>query len=390
MNKKNYFIGLMSGTSLDGIDVALVDIQSTSSTNDSNISLIASHSASLPEPIKAKLIHLSFDQHVDINVLGETGIELAHLFANAVNDLLTLHEINKDQIVAIGSHGLTVRHQPISPLPFSMQITDSSLLAQLTGIDVVGDFRNMDIAVGGQGAPLVPAFHQALFREVKDGCIILNLGGIANITVLNPKQDVLGYDTGPANTLLDTWCYKHTGNTYDKNGQWASSGKVIPNLLEIMLSEPYFASSFPKSTGKELFNLTWLDKQLAIYVKMDNVHSDKGLIKPEDVQATLLQLTVLSAVSQIKFFSHTQTLFICGGGVHNQVLINQLKRQLPKYKIESTDTFGINSDALEAMAFAWLAYCRVNLISANSPSVTGAQSQIIMGSWYSGQMHKVY
>jgi len=387
MNKKNYFIGLMSGTSLDGIDVALVDIQSQPSTNDNKISLIASHSVSLPEPIKSQLIHLSFEQHININVLGETGIQLAKLFATAINDLLKSHNIDKNQIVAIGSHGLTIRHQPSGPLPFSMQITDSNLLAQLTGIDVISDFRNMDIAAGGQGAPLVPAFHQALFSEVKGGCIILNLGGIANITVLNPKQNVLGYDTGPANTLLDTWCEKHTGNTYDKNGQWAASGKIIPELLEVMLTDPYFILSFPKSTGKELFNLAWLDTQLALYTEKMNVQVTE--LAPEDIQATLLQLTVLSVASQIKLFTHTKTLFICGGGVHNQTLIKQLKQQLPQHNIESTDTFGIDSDALEAMAFAWLAYCRVNLISANSPSVTGAQSQIMMGGWYSAQMHKV-
>ncbi|MCL4169899.1 UNVERIFIED_CONTAM: hypothetical protein GTU68_021215, partial [Idotea baltica] len=228
----------MSGTSLDGIDVALVDIQSVPNSNDTKISLIASHSAPLPESIKSQLIHLSFEQNININVLGETGIELAQLFASAINDLLQSQNIDSKNVVAVGSHGITIRHQPTGSLPYSMQITDSNLLAQLTGIDVISDFRNMDIAVGGQGAPLVPAFHQALFNDVKDGCIILNLGGIANITVINPQQDVLGYDTGPANTLLDTWCQKHTGNSYDKNGQWAASGKLLPELLDIMLTEP--------------------------------------------------------------------------------------------------------------------------------------------------------
>ena len=387
MNNKTYFIGLMSGTSLDGIDVALIDIQSLHSTNDNKISLVASHSSPLPESIKSQLIHLSFEQNINISVLGETGIQLAHLFASAINTLLQSHNIDNKEVVAIGSHGITIRHQPVSSLPFSMQITDSNLLAQLTGIDVISDFRNMDIAVGGQGAPLVPAFHQALFSEIKDGCIILNLGGIANITVLNPEQDVLGYDTGPANTLLDTWCQKHTGYAYDKNGHWASLGNVIPDLLDIMLTDPYFSLHFPKSTGKELFNLDWLNKQLALYVNKVGIKPTE--LAPEDIQATLLQLTVVTVVNQIKKFPHSQTLFICGGGLNNLCLIGQLKQQLPQHKIESTATFGINSDALEAMAFGWLAYCRVNLISANSPSVTGAQSQIIMGSWYSAKRNKV-
>jgi anhydro-N-acetylmuramic acid kinase len=389
MNNKTYFIGLMSGTSLDAIDVAVVDIQRIGSSNDNKISLIASHSVPLPNAIKSQLIHLSFEPDININVLGETSIELAQLFAKAINDLLKSQNIDSKQVVAIGSHGLTIRHQPNSPLPFSMQITDSNLLAQLTAIDVISDFRNMDIAAGGQGAPLVPAFHQAIFSEVEGGCIILNLGGIANITVLNPKEKVLGYDTGPANTLLDAWCQKHTGNTYDKNGQWAASGKVIPELLEIMLEEPYLSMPFPKSTGKELFNLSWLEQKLSLHAEKIDIGLTEFSIAPQDIQATLLQLTVLSTASQIKLFSHTKTLFICGGGVHNQFLIRQLERQLPQHKIKSTETFGINSDALEAMAFAWLAYCRINLISANSPSVTGAQSQIIMGCWYSAQRHKV-
>lgn len=389
MNNKTYFIGLMSGTSLDGIDVAIVDIESVQNTKDNKISLIASQSFALPESIKSQLIHLSLDQNVDINTLGETGVQLAQLFARSIGDLLETQHIDKTQIIAIGSHGLTIRHQPNGAFPFSMQITDASLLANLTGIDVVSDFRNMDIAAGGQGAPLVPAFHQALFNQTIDGCIILNLGGIANITVLNPNKDILGYDTGPANTLLDTWCEQHIKNSYDENGQWAASGIVLPGLLEIMLEEPYFAQTYPKSTGKELFNLDWLTTKLELYRAQMGIDLTSAVIPPENIQRTLLQLTVISAAFQIKQFLHIHTLFICGGGVHNQFLIEQLKQQLPQHNIQATDDVGINSDALEAMAFAWLAYCRVNLISANSPSVTGAKSKIIMGSWYSAQMDRV-
>jgi anhydro-N-acetylmuramic acid kinase len=404
MNSKSYFVGLMSGTSLDAIDVAIVEIQSINSYD--KISLVAFHSVSLPKLIKSNLIHLSFEQNVNMQILGHTGVQLAQLFADAVNDLISQQQIDKSQIVAIGSHGLTIRHQPNDEFPFSMQITDANLLAQLTGIDVVSDFRNMDVAVGGQGAPLVPAFHQALFTQKSnteidqplddesEACILLNLGGIANITVLNPNADVIGYDTGPANTLLDTWCEKHTGKSYDSQGLWAASGVVNQTLLDIMLADRYFSLPWPKSTGKELFNLAWLSKQLELYaVKIaaditGNNPVPQDLLA-EDIQRSLLQLTVVSAADQIKTFTHSKRLFICGGGVHNQFLIEQLQQQLPLYTIQATDELGINSDALEAMAFAWLAYCRINLISANSPSVTGARKQIVMGSWYSAKTDRV-
>jgi anhydro-N-acetylmuramic acid kinase len=404
MNSKSYFVGLMSGTSLDAIDVAIVEIQTINSYD--KISLVAFQSASLPKLIKSNLIHLSFEKNVNMQILGQTGVQLARLFADAINDLVSQQKIDKSQIVAIGSHGLTIRHQPNDEFPFSMQITDANLLAQLTGIDVVSDFRNMDVAVGGQGAPLVPAFHQALFTQKfnteidqtlgddSETCILLNLGGIANITVLNPNVDVIGYDTGPANTLLDTWCEKHTGKSYDNQGLWAASGVVNQVLLDIMLEDSYFSLSWPKSTGKELFNLAWLSKQLELYAAKvaeditgnNSIHQD---LLAEDIQRTLLQLTVVSAADQIKTFTHTKKLFICGGGVKNQFLIEQLKQQLPQYTIQATDALGINSDALEAMAFAWLAYCRINLISANSPSVTGARKQIVMGSWYSAKTDRV-
>jgi anhydro-N-acetylmuramic acid kinase len=409
MSSKNYFIGLMSGTSLDAIDVAIVDIQPVNKIGcQDKISLVASHSVSLPKLIKSNLIHLSFEQNVNMQILGHTGVQLAHLFADAINDLMDKYKIDKSQVTAIGSHGLTIRHQPNDEFPFSMQITDANLLAQLTGIDVVSDFRNMDIAVGGQGAPLVPAFHQALFAQQfnteageqhddNSACILLNLGGIANITVLNPNAEVVGFDTGPANTLLDTWCEMHTQKPYDAQGMWAASGVVNHTLLDIMLEDNYFSLPWPKSTGKELFNIAWLNKQLELYTVKINEPAIKELLTqkdfqqllPEDIQRTLLQLTVITAAEQIKTFTHTKKLFICGGGVHNQFLIAQLQQELPQYIIQATDSLGINSDALEAMAFAWLAYCRVNLMSANSPSVTGAQKKIVMGSWYSAKADKV-
>lgn len=409
MSSRNYFIGLMSGTSLDAIDVAIVDIQPINTVGCyDKISLVASHCVSLPQVIKSNLKHLSFEQNVNMQILGRTGVQLAHLFADAVNDLMGKYKIDKSQVTAIGSHGLTIRHQPNDEFPFSMQITDASLLAQLTGIDVVSDFRNMDIAVGGQGAPLVPAFHQALFSQLfntkpekldddNTACILLNLGGIANITVLDPNAEVVGFDTGPANTLLDTWCEMHTQNAYDDEGAWAASGEVNQVLLGIMLEDDYFSLPWPKSTGKELFNIAWLNQQLELYrVKINELAKKNLLVNqytehllPEDIQRTLLQLTVRTAAEQIKTFTHTKKLFICGGGVHNQFLIAQLQQELPQYIIDATDALGINSDALEAMAFAWLAYCRVNLISANSPSVTAAQKNIVMGSWYSSKADKV-
>lgn len=417
MSSPQYYIGLMSGTSLDAIDVALVDI---SSVHD--VALVAFSSLALPSDIKSQLKHLSFEADIQVQTLGETSVQLAHLFSDAINTLLSTRDITADQVIAIGSHGLTIRHNPNTKFPFSLQITDANLLAQLTGIDVISDFRNMDMAVGGQGAPLVPAFHQAMFgsnskfetsifdtstaessmqdttkqatrsNHASDNqttqskeCVVLNLGGIANITVLSSASEILGYDTGPANTLLDSWCEMHTGTPYDENGDWASKGKVVDDLLSVMLTEPYFDLQPPKSTGKELFNLNWLNRQLAAHaVKIGSQINDIP-VTPQDIQRTLLELTVVTAATQINKFSQIKTLYICGGGVHNRFLISQLRAQLPGFTIQSTDEVGINSDALEAMAFAWLAYCRVNLISANSPSVTGATKKIIMGSWYSAK-----
>jgi len=367
METKQYFIGLMSGTSLDGIDIALVQI-----ADESPIRLIDFACAPLPKPLVKQLTTLSISEQISLEMLGQTGIELAELCAEGCLSVLAKNALSPEQITAIGSHGVTVRHRPELTLPFTLQITDPNRLAALTNIDVIADFRGMDMAHGGQGAPLVPKFHQALLPPRQDG-IFVNLGGIANITVIEQNKPVIGYDTGPANTLMNLWCQQHRNESYDDNGKWAASGKVNQDLLASMLADDFFSQPHPKSTGKEKFNFEWLNDHLALLTTG---------VKPEDVQATLLMLTAQTLADQLKQFS-ASVIYLCGGGAQNSQLKNTLGQLLPEKSFLNTDKLGINSDALEAMAFAWFAYCRVNNKTANVPSVTGASSSATLGAWYS-------
>ena len=377
MARDEYFIGLMSGTSLDGVDIALIQV-----TQSGTIKLIDFNCLPLPQTLQQKLADISIAEQVNLEQLGQLNIELAKLCANGCNQLLAVSNVKKEQITAIGSHGVTIRHRPELANAFTMQITDPNTLAALTGIDVIADFRGMDMAFGGQGAPLVPKFHQALLAKEQDA-IFVNLGGIANITVIEQNSrdshNILGFDTGPANTLMNLWCKQHQGVDYDQNGQWAKTGTVCEELLTILLSDSYFAKGYPKSTGKEKFNLSWLEQAL------DKLGTK---LEAKDVQATLLMLTVTSVAEQVKQFS-SKAVYLCGGGAQNSYLVEKLRELMPKHIIQTTNELGVDSDAMEAMAFAWFAYCRVHGLSANTPSVTGARLPAVLGGWYSAKYEEL-
>ncbi len=344
---------------MDGIDVAVVDFAKTP------FELIATHTEEIPTKLRAKLIALCTPSDNEINKLGQVDIELGQLFAKAVLNTLAKTSLKPTDIKAIGSHGQTIRHMPSSEFPFTLQIADPNSIAENTGITTVADFRRRDMAAGGQGAPLVPAFHNVFFRDAHKKRVVLNLGGIANITVLNEKP-IIGFDTGPGNTLMDAWCLKQLNQTYDRDGKWAASGKLIPALLEKLLADPYFKKSAPKSTGREYFNLNWLSGFL---------HDEK----PEDVQATLLALTVHSIAREIK---DCDELIVCGGGAHNQYLMQELKKACSNISVVSSEKFGINPSWIEAIAFAWLAKQTLDKKPGNITSVTGATREVVLGGVY--------
>jgi anhydro-N-acetylmuramic acid kinase len=367
----NYFIGLMSGTSMDGIDSVLV------SFDHNKPQIIASHQHPLPTELVAELHLLCQPADNEINRLGRIDRQLGQLFADAVNQLLSKASIPASEITAIGSHGQTVRHHPDGNDGFTLQLGDANTIAVNTGIDVVADFRRKDIALGGQGAPLVPAFHHALLQHPSHDRVILNIGGIANITWLPAASEaVLGFDTGPGNTLMDHWCRLHRQTSFDHNGDWAASGVVNHALLKQLLADEYFARPAPKSTGREHFNIPWLSAHLAPFMPL----------AAEDIQATLCALTVQTIADEIAKLpiaaSHKMELWICGGGARNQHLVNGLRRALPKLSVAPLDQLGYSADDLEALAFAWLAYRHIQKLPGNLPAVTGAARQAILGSLF--------
>ncbi|WP_275657092.1 anhydro-N-acetylmuramic acid kinase [Photobacterium sanguinicancri] len=368
------YIGLMSGTSMDGVDAVLVEIDSTQTH------LVASISFPMGESLKHSLLDVCLGQPTNLQTIGELDHRLGHLFADAVNTLITKANVQPEDIKAIGSHGQTVFHSPDCEYAFTMQLGDANIISAKTGICTVADFRRKDMAFGGQGAPLVPAFHQQLFSCSETSRVILNIGGIANITVLQPNQHVIGYDTGPGNMLMDAWISFHQQKSYDNNAEWALTGSVNHALLEQLLAEPYLALSAPKSTGRELFNLPWLQQHLAILAQ------EKGItLTPQDVQATLVEFTAMTIANDVRTFTCNNVpneLLICGGGVHNPLLINRLQTALPQWQILSTSERGVDSDNMEAMAFAWLAYRTLHQLPGNLPDVTGASNAIALGAIY--------
>lgn len=360
-----FYIGIMSGTSLDGVDAALVSFDS------STPSLIQTIFLPYDDQLRSQLLALNQAGHDELHRAALLSNKLSRLYADAVADLLVNSNISSRSITAIGCHGQTVRHCPQFERAYSIQLGNAALLAELTGITVVADFRSRDIAAGGQGAPLVPAFHRILFGHTTLHRVIINIGGIANITGLPPNGKVVGFDCGPGNMLMDAWCMQHKGNAYDYNGSWAETGQIIPELLEAFLAFPFFALPPPKSTGREMFSEDWLSH----YLRGDEV--------PENVQATLLKLTTeVIARSILHHFPATEEVYLCGGGAHNGKLVAELKAALPGKSVELTDVLGIDADWMEAFAFAWLAKQTLNKAPGNLPAATGAQGNRILGAIY--------
>ena len=366
------FIGTLSGTSVDGIDAALVRFAP-------GPALVASHSLKFPEDLRRELLALGVPGANEIDRLGRADVRLGRLFAQAVNGLLQHAGIAPREIAAIGSHGQTIRHRPGGEAPFTLQIGDPSIIATDTGIPVVADFRRKDMALGGQGAPLVPAFHEAVFRQPGADRVIVNIGGIANLTVLpsDAARPLLGFDTGPGNTLLDGWCRRCLNEPMDRDGAFAASGRPHPVLLAALLGDAYFKQTPPKSTGPEYFSTDWLQRHL----------DTLGPLAPADVQATLLELTARSIAGAIRHLPGLvrPDVFLCGGGAHNGALVTALRKHLPGSRVAATDTLGVAGDWVEAMAFAWLARQRLLERSGNCPLVTGATRPAVLGGlWLPG------
>ncbi len=371
--KSGRYIGVMSGTSLDGVDVVLAAI------DERMVAQQASHLHPMPVEIKNAILGMCQGQKVTLAQVGELDTRLGILFGEAVLALLEKTGISADEVTAIGCHGQTVWHQPKGEATFSMQLGDNNRIAAITGITTVGDFRRRDMAYGGQGAPLVPAFHQALLADTVERRMILNIGGIANLSLLLPGQPIRGYDTGPGNMLMDAWIWRHRALPFDKNAEWANQGRVNLTLLQQMLSDPYFAEPAPKSTGREYFNIAWLEKQLR------RMHE----LPPEDVQSTLAELTSVSIAEQVQLAGGSDRLMVCGGGARNPLVMARLSAMLPGTEVCTTDTFGISGDDMEALAFAWLAFRTLSGKSGNLPSVTGASRETVLGAIYPASVEGV-
>ncbi len=356
------YIGLMSGTSLDGVDAALVDLRGQPF-------LLGAGFVPYPENLKAILLALHEASGDELHRAALAGIELSRLYAQAVRRLLEKHGVPAQTVSAIGCHGQTVRHRPRSG--YSLQLGNPARLAERTGITVVADFRTRDIAAGGQGAPLVPAFHAAVFRDSRRHRVIANLGGIANLTDLPRKGPVTGFDTGPGNVLLDAWTRERFGRDLDRGGALAARGRPVASLLKALLADPYFRRSPPKSTGRDHFSFDWLRRFRV------------GKHKVEDVQATLAELTARSVAKAIaRFCPGAEEVYLCGGGVRNRDLVMRITRELAGVKIASTERLGIHPDWVEAIAFAWLAQRALKRETGNLPGVTGAKGPRVLGAIY--------
>lgn len=363
------YVGLMSGTSLDGIDAVLLDLERSQQPR-----LLAAQTFQLDSNLRDQLQALCQSGPDEIERMGQADRQLGLAFGTAVNNLLDIAGVPRSAVRAIGSHGQTIRHRPPGAsrqYPFTLQIGDPTSIAHATGITTVADFRRRDIAAGGQGAPLVPPFHRAIFKGSRTRAIV-NIGGIANVTLLPVDGSVTGFDTGPGNTLMDNWIAHHRGDTYDRDGAWAASGTVSPELLQRMLHAPYFSMAAPKSTGREYFNLPWLEQQIA------------GMpISAADVQATLAELTARTIASEIAaLVPAPHEVFICGGGAYNTHLMQRLEALLHPRQLGSTAQLGIDPEWVEAAAFAWLAQQTLAGKPANDPAVTGANAYCVLGAIY--------
>lgn len=363
-----FYIGIMSGTSLDGIDAVLVAFE------NETLQHIGNHTIPFPETLQRDLDNLVNSFQTNLIKIGEIDHQLALCYAQATKELLEKANVTAAEVEAIGCHGQTVFHSPDGAYPFTMQLGDGNLIAAKTGIRTVTDFRRMDMAVGGGGAPLTPAFHQYYLKDASEKRCILNLGGIANITILADEEDkVIGFDTGPANCLMNSWIKQSKGLYYDKNGAWARSGKIIEPLLTEMMQEPYFKLAPPKSTGRELFNLNWFENIIAKFPEQ----------KEENIQATLLELTAKSVANAILHTApETEALYVCGGGAFNTYLIERMQFHLKGVKVSTTGKLGVHPQWVEAIAFAWLAMRRLTHQHGNLPAVTGAGKKVLLGTIY--------
>ncbi|MHA6205593.1 anhydro-N-acetylmuramic acid kinase [Dyella soli] len=361
------YLGLISGTSADGIDAALVRFE-----NDAP-QLVDALAHPWPAPLRARILAVAQDEtRLDLDAYGHLDVAIGQCFAEAALQLLGRNPGVRESVRAIGSHGQTLRHRPSGEHPFTLQVGDASVIAERCGIDVVADFRRADVAAGGQGAPLLPAVHAMLLARPGRTRVVLNLGGIANITVLGARGEVFGFDTGPANGLMDAWCLRHRGEAFDANGAFAASGRLDQVLLDALLADPYFTMAPPKSTGREHFHLMWLEQ-----------HARLAALDPADVQATLLELSARSVADAIaRHAPDAVDVLACGGGVHNDVLMGRLGELLAPRLLASTAIHGVDPDYLEATAFAWLARQRLLGLPGNLPAVTGARGPRVLGAIY--------
>jgi anhydro-N-acetylmuramic acid kinase len=368
------YLGLISGTSADGIDAALVDFgDAPALPRGSRLRLVYGRTYPWPEPLRARLVALGQrTASLTLDDIGELDTRIGREFAAAAAAAMRESGVDPAQIHAIGSHGQTLRHRPGGDAPFTLQLGDPNTIAERCRITTVADFRRRDVAAGGHGAPLMPAFHAAMLGTQDEARAVLNLGGIANLTLLGSDVPVRGFDTGPANGLMDAWCLRHTGAGFDRGGGFALSGRIDTALLERLLDEPWFALPPPKSSGRDQFHLGWLESRLRSEA-------------PADVQATLLALTTRTIADALRATQpQTKAVIVCGGGVHNPALLQSLAAELPQCRIESSAAHGLDPDFVEAMGFAWLARETLAGRPGNLPSVSGAVGLRVLGAVYPG------
>jgi len=373
-----FFIGLMSGTSVDAVDAALVRLHHSKQ----GLETLSSVSVQIPSELRQSIQTLQAPSTGELELAARVGLQLAQTYAKAAQQGVTDAGLSARDVTALGAHGQTVRHRPGEG--FTLQLLNAAWLAEATGIPVVYDLRPADIAAGGQGAPLVPAFHAHVFADQAECRAIVNIGGIANISVLPASSQggaaqVLGHDTGPGNTLLDQWHERHRGQRFDPGGAWAAGGTVDGELLAAMLDDPYFRRLPPKSTGRDDFNLEWLDDRLDDRLRAHAITRGSAPAAPRDVQATLSELTATTIALACRQTSASQ-VFLCGGGVYNADLVQRITRNLPQCRVASTEEAGLHPMAVEAAAFAWLAARRVDALPGNLPAVTGASGSRVLGS----------
>ena len=373
MERVERYIGLMSGTSLDGVDGVLAEF------TDGRIAVVQHVAMPFPAALRAELLALNTSGNNELHRAALAANGLVRVYADVVARLLEASELPRSAVRAIGAHGQTVRHRPgeFDGTGYTLQLNNPALLAERTGIAVVADFRSRDVAAGGQGAPLVPAFHRSVFAQPGKAVAVLNIGGISNLSLLPAlatQEDgtVLGFDCGPGNALMDHWCQRHTGAAYDAEGRWAATGRVLPALLDRLLAEPFLTRTPPKSTGRDLFNPTWLDARLGPVADA-----------PADVQATLTEFTARACAADLQRFGpDCRVLIVCGGGAFNTHLMNRLRTLLPGVDVQSSASHGLPPQQVEAAAFAWLARAAMRGDPGNLPSVTGASDARVLGALY--------